>query len=139
MARVWTRHWRASLQVRRQLAKGAPCWNVAAAWCCLLCRRVHPQSNPAGLIALLCCWPPFYTHAGGNPEAPTAALFAGDPGQLRWELLRRVKRRMDDRAQAGMQADPVRLSMPGFRSRYYQRCFGVEEPTGPELDKAVGS
>ena len=78
------------------------------------------------------------THAGGNPEAPTAALFAGDPGQLRRELLRRVKERMDDRAQAGMQADPVRLSMPGFRSRYYKRCFGVEEPTGPELDKAVG-
>ena len=45
--------------------------------------------------------------AAGNAEAHTAALYAGDPGQLRRELLRRVRQRMDDRAQAGMAADPV--------------------------------
>lgn len=45
--------------------------------------------------------------AAGNPDAPTAALIAGDPAALRRELLKRVRARMDDRAQAGMQADPV--------------------------------
>ncbi|KAI7846087.1 hypothetical protein COHA_000453 [Chlorella ohadii] len=72
---------------------------------------------------------------GGNPDVPTAAQFAGDPAALRRELSRRVRERMSDRADAGMAADPVRLAMPGFRGRYYTKCFDAPAPSGPELEQ----
>ncbi|KAL4859717.1 5'-3' exoribonuclease 2 [Chlorella vulgaris] len=73
------------------------------------------------------------------PSTAQAALWASDGVALRRELLQRVKARMDDRAQAGMAADPVRLSMPGYRARYYRKCFGAEEEKGPGLERLVRS
>ena len=46
--------------------------------------------------------------AGAVAPGGGASLLAGDPAGLRRELLRRVRDRMDARAQAGMQADRVR-------------------------------
>ncbi|PRW57356.1 sorting nexin 2B [Chlorella sorokiniana] len=74
---------------------------------------------------------------GGNPDVPTAAQFAGDPAALRRELARRVRERMSDRADAGMAADPVRLAMPGYRARFYTKCFDAPAPSGPELEQLV--
>ncbi|KAL4444979.1 hypothetical protein ABPG77_004029 [Micractinium sp. CCAP 211/92] len=75
--------------------------------------------------------------SGGGRDLPAAVLWADDPARLRRELLKRIRSRMDDRAQAGMAADRVRFSLAGYRGRYYQRCFGAEAAGGPELEKAV--
>ncbi len=53
------------------------------------------------------CLPPCGA-AGGGRDLPAAVLWADDPARLRRELLKRIRSRMDDRAQAGMAADRVR-------------------------------
>lgn len=64
--------------------------------------------------------------------------YAHDGAQLRRELLRRVKARMDDRAQAGMEADPVRL--PGSRSNPgLMQCSTLTASTLPSTGAAVNA
>lgn len=53
------------------------------------------------------CLPPCGA-AGGGRDLPAAVLWADDPARLCRELLKRIRSRMDDRAQAGMAADRVR-------------------------------
>lgn len=193
----WGRGWPGEARRRRMPASAAA--------------RDSPCSAAPTAIARCCA-------AGDGPGLPAAALWADDPARLRRELLKRVRARMDDRAQAGMAADQVRrpahawqaadpwlaadswskptcsgrcpprpvlrlrpapkrlpkatapqalpamagtarcaslplplataaaprrplqvrLSLPGYRARYYQRCFGAEAAGGPELEKMVG-
>lgn len=124
--RAWTRRWLARPGVRGAAAAWTACSCVAgvarrcagqegqAISCSLTCTSPHSlvaALTPFHAVTSLSYVPP--TTAGGNPDVPTAAQFAGDPTALRRELSRRVRERMSDRADAGMAADPVRRSCVG--------------------------
>lgn len=52
------------------------------------------------------------------------------PADLRREVARRLSQRLNERLMAGASADPVKLSQPGYRPRYYQQRFGATEGVG---------
>lgn len=47
------------------------------------------------------------------------------PAELRKELAARVRARLAMQIAAGADADPVRLSLPGYRARWYEQRFGA--------------
>ena len=52
-------------------------------------------------------------------------LRGATPAELRKELASRVRARMTMQIMAGADADPVRLSLPGYRARWYEQRFGA--------------
>ena len=52
-------------------------------------------------------------------------LRGATPTELRKELAARVRARMAMQIMAGADADPVRLSLPGYRARWYEQRFGA--------------
>ena len=52
-------------------------------------------------------------------------LRGATPAELRKELAARVRARMAMQIMAGADADPVRLSLPGYRARWYEQRFGA--------------
>ena len=57
-------------------------------------------------------------------------LRSAPPSDLRREVARRLTKRLNERLMAGAGADPVKLSQPGYRPRYYQQRFGATEGAG---------
>lgn len=71
--------------------------------------------------------------ADGNPDAggPSLEILrSAPPSELRREVARRLTLRLHERLMAGSGADPVKLSQPGYRPRYYQQRFGAAEGAG---------
>ena len=52
-------------------------------------------------------------------------LRGATPAELRKELAARVRARMAMQVMAGADADPVRLSLPNYRARWYEQSFGA--------------
>ena len=52
-------------------------------------------------------------------------LRGATPAELRKELAARVRARMALQITAGADADPVRLSLQGYRARWYEQRFGA--------------
>ena len=52
-------------------------------------------------------------------------LRGAPPAELRKELAARVRARTAMQIMAGADADPVRLSLPNYRARWYEQRFGA--------------
>ena len=67
--------------------------------------------------------------ADGNPDTGMGPsidyLKSAPPNELRREVARRLRVRLNDRLMAGADLDPVKLAQPGYRPRYYQERFGA--------------
>ena len=56
-------------------------------------------------------------------------IMTATPNELSRELAARVAKRLDDTLKGASEADPVRLSMPGYRARLYEQRFQASAGT----------